>query len=134
MSDSLRALFQPMLSGSWQPSLAELQAIWPGSFKVPMLESAAWETAGRTGALARVDPAVVSDLVRYYSLLGFYRDKLDRVADNLYVAVNLDPSHLRGLVLAFGILSNDISLQEKLILKVSNEVLERLSGEGEDGP
>ncbi len=65
-------------------------------------------------------------LSRTYHLQEFYTEKYDRLADNLYLASNIDPSTREGLVLALALLAGDIAIHEEDLTKAYAMAIERL--------
>ncbi len=129
MLDSLRAVTGRMMATNEAPDFTSLTRIWSGGFTMPLLESATWETANRTGIFQDLDFRITRSLIRYYSLVSFCQSKLDRVGENIYVATNIDPTHRRGLILAITLVTNDIIIQEKRLQELSDKLLKQLDRE-----
>jgi len=51
---------------------------------------------------------------------------LDKIADNFYIASNINPDKVTNLVLAFSSLSQDILVQEKRLLRYYPKIIEKL--------
>lgn len=127
--DSLQGLLRRMTAAGTTPDFQALTGVWSGGYPMPLLETANWEAANSTGISGELDFSLTRGLVRYYSLVSFCQDKLDRIGENLYVATNIDPDHRHGLILAITLTTNDIIIQEKRLLEISDKLLEQLPRE-----
>ena len=124
--DSLNALLSRASSRVNPTTMQELGKAMPGGFGVPGLQRHSWTLANRLGALEHMDYATASMLSRTYYLQEFYTDKYDRLADNLYLASNIDPNTREGLVLALFMLANDIAIHEKDLAVAYEKTIEHL--------
>ena len=106
--------------------MQELGKAMPGGFGVPGLQRHSWTLANSLGALEHMDYATASMLSRTYHLQEFYTDKYDRLADNLYLASNIDPNTREGLMLALSMLANDIAIHEKDLAVAYEKTIEHL--------
>ena len=127
MGDSLGGLAGAIMAGRGQPDgLFRLRRAFPNGFSTPLLERTAWDVALRTGTAAHMDHDTLLLLSRYYALLDFCQQKLNRVPENLYLAVNTDPAHWRGLILALAMVTGDIAIQEQRLVTFGDTLLARL--------
>ncbi len=127
--DSLASLLQRNMQGSIaldQMNLLALQNQLQLNFSVPLLQTTAWDLATTTGTLAHLDYMLAADLSRVYARQTFYQEKLQRLNDNVYVAVNMDPAHMVGLISALYVLTNDLAVQEQRLSKAYTALLTRL--------
>lgn len=124
--DSLHALLTRM-DGSEKPvSLGVLWTAIPGGFGVPELQRHAWDLATRLGTLEHLDYRTLLRLSLTYELQEFYTRKYDRLADNLYLASNADPSSRNGLVLALSLLAGDVVIHEEDLAEAYGKAIEHL--------
>jgi hypothetical protein len=127
VAETLRAL---LLKADREPgfsiSYVEMHEAMPRGFVVPLMATDAWQLARTTGAVRHMDRQIALTLARLYAAQAFYQKKLDRIGDNLYIARNMDPEAVRGLVLALGALANDIVIQERRLLEAYEEILPKL--------
>ena len=123
VSDSLDALTD---GGAESVTAADLRRAMPQGFSVPLIQSNAWELARGTGAVENLELRTAMMLARIYDLQEFYNGKLERVADNLYLAGNLDTELRDRLALALRNLANDIALHEQDLLDGYGMTIARL--------
>lgn len=124
--DSLNALLSRVSSMENPVTIQDLLKAMPGGFGVAGLQRHSWTLANRLGALEHMDYATASMLSRTYHLQEFYTEKYDRLADNLYLASNIDPSTREGLVLALALLAGDIAIHEEDLTKAYAMAIEHL--------
>ncbi|MCD4827930.1 MAG: hypothetical protein K8R90_00675 [Candidatus Cloacimonetes bacterium] len=124
--DSLNSLLSRTTEIGKSPTLKDLWKSMNGGFGVPNLQQHSWSLALHLGVLEHIDYPTARLLSNVYSLQEFYIDKYDRLADNLYLASNIDPEFSDGLVLAMGFLANDIVIHEQDIIEAYTKTLEYL--------
>ena len=126
VKDSLDALLSRT---DFQENTVTLPELWKsmlGGFGVVGLQRQAWTLANRLGALEHMDYETASKLSRTYDLQEFYTAKYDRLADNFYLAPNVDPNNREGLVFALAMLANDIVVHEEDLSEVYVKILDHL--------
>ncbi|MBN2171945.1 MAG: hypothetical protein JW819_11570 [Candidatus Krumholzibacteriota bacterium] len=123
LNDSLTAL---TAGGAASVTFDDLRRAMPQGFAVPLIQSNAWDVARSTGAVENMELRTAILLSRVYDLQDFYRGKLERVADNLYLAGNLDVERSDRLAFALRNLANDIVLHEEDLLTGYEMTIARL--------
>ncbi|MBN2415462.1 hypothetical protein JXO52_06455 [bacterium] len=114
MSDSLQRFAYRLLKENrtdW--TYEDISQAMPRGFRVPILEQTGWELLNNTGSVNNIDLELAVELSKIYNLQVFLQRKLDKVADNMYVAGNSDPDAVDNMIIALGFLINDILVQEK---------------------
>jgi hypothetical protein len=124
--DSLRKLSNEILINKKVVTFIDLGDALPRGFQIPLLQSDAWELANQIGTINHIDYKVAESLSKLYSLQNFCQKKLDKIADNFYIASNINPDKISNLVLAFSSLSQDILVQEKRLSKYYPEIIKKL--------
>lgn len=124
--DSLKALGPYLLKRNANITLADLGKAMPGGFDVPLIEKTGWQLANQTDAINHIDYKLAAALSKLYYLQDFYQAKLDKVAENIYIASNVNLTDLGGFTLAFTVLASDIVIQEKRLSKLYAEMIKNL--------
>ena len=124
--DSLRKLSNEILMHKKEVTFLDLGDALPNGFKIPLLQADAWKLANQVGSVNHIDFRVAEGLSKLYSLQNFCQKKLDKIADNFYIAANINPDKVSNLVLAFSTLSQDILVQEKRLSKYYPEIIKKL--------
>ena len=103
-----------------------VQRALPNGFRVPLLQTTAWDLSVQTGIINQFDLSTVAPIARVYNLQQFLQGKLDRISDNFYIASNVDPRVAQGQARAPSILAGDIAIQERKLMRLYPEALNPL--------
>lgn len=126
LRDSLRALGSLHLGRKTNISLTDIRKAMPQGFSSPLLEKTGWELANQTGSINHVDFQIAATLSKLYNLQDFCQGKFEKVADNLYIASNINLKDLSGFTMALALLANDIVIQEERLSKLYAEMIKNL--------
>ena len=126
IKNSLHKLSNEILTHNKQLTFNDLGDALPKGFKIPLLQSDAWELANQARNVNHIDYKLAESLSKLYSLQNFCQKKLDKIADNFYIASNINPDKISNLVLAFSALAQDILVQEKRLSKYYSEIIKKL--------
>lgn len=125
VSDSLARLVSRGEAGVAVTADAVQRAL-PNGFRVPLLQTTAWDLSVQTGIINQFDLSTVAPIARVYNLQQFLQGKLDRISDNFYIASNVDPRVAQGQARAPSILAGDIAIQERKLMRLYPEALNPL--------
>ncbi len=117
ITDSLSVLMNRVFTTGAPVSTMEMFKAMPGGFSTPLVSRNSWELVNQTGAINHVDFNLAISLSRLYDLQAFYQKKIDLIGQNVYVAGNINPQDQGAAVIAFGLLANDIAIQERRLIK-----------------
>ena len=126
MDEALDSLILRVFEQGGTVTVTEFMQALPSGFKVPILETYAWEVANRTGAINHIDFDLAMDLGKLYGWQAFLQGKLDVSGQNWYVAGNINPENFTATTVAISALTNDIVIQEKRLMEIYPGMIERL--------
>lgn len=126
MADSLSVLMNRVFASGAKISTREMFTAMPSGFSTPLISRNSWELVNQTGAINHVDFDLAISLSRLYDLQAFYQQKIDLIGQNVYVAGNINSLDQGSAVIAFGLLANDIAIQERRLLKQYPAMVARL--------
>ena len=124
--DSLKALGTHLQKRNANITLTDLGKAMPSGFDVPLIEKTGWQLANQTDAINHIDYKLAADLSKLYYLQDFYQAKLDKVAESIYIASNLNLTDMSGFTFAFTVLASDIVIQEKRLSKLYARMIKNL--------
>lgn len=126
MSTSFAELMNRALTTNTTISAADMVKAMPDGFTTPLISRNSWELANQTGAINHMDFELAQELSQVYDLQAFYQQKVNLIGENVYVAGNLDTKDQGATAIALGLLANDISVQERRLVKHYPAVIARV--------